>query len=165
MVRLRRARPDEAQALTDLAIRSKRSWGYGEEFMQKVMPDMIVHRGFLEDEHGIVAEENGETLGYAIVGIDGREAFLRDLFVEPAHFRKGVGSALFLESLRHARERGAVTLKLFGDPNAIRFYEHFGMRKIGDEPSIVGEGRTLPIMSIEIDGVRRPRAKEDPGPA
>lgn len=163
MVRLRRARPVEAQVLTDLAIRSKRSWGYSEEFMKNVLPDMVVHPSFLEDEHGIVAEENGETFGYAIVRVDGREAFLRDLFVEPAHFRKGVGSALFLESVRFARDCGAVTLKLFGDPNAIGFYEHFGMQKIGDEPSIVGGGRTLPVMLSAID-VAPVGSKEDPGP-
>lgn len=148
--------------MTDLAIRSKRSWGYSEEFMKIVLPDMVVHPRFLEDEYGIVAEENGETLGYAIVRVDGREAFLRDLFVEPAHFHKGAGGALFLESVRYARDCGAVTLKLFGDPNAIVFYEHFGMQKIGDEPSVVGGGRTLPIMSIAID-VEPQGSKEDPG--
>lgn len=135
--------------------------------MEKVMPDMIVHGRFLEDEHGIVAEESGKALGYAIVRVDGREAFLRDLFVEPAHFRTGVGRALFLESVRYARERGAVTLKLFGDPNAIGFYKRLGMRKVGDEPSIIGDGRMLPIMSIAIAAAedpaeRRPRTLQRP---
>jgi hypothetical protein len=78
----RKATPEEASALTDLAIRSKHSWGYTDDFMQKVMPDMIVHRKFLEEENGIVAEDGGTTLGYAIVRVDGDEAFLRDLFVK-----------------------------------------------------------------------------------
>lgn len=146
----RKAAPDEASALTDLALRSKRSWGYSDEFMKKVMPDMIVHRKFLEEEHGIVAEEGGSVLGYAIVRVDGDEAFLRDLFVEPAYQRKGAGRALFEECKRIARAAGAVRIRLYGDPNAAPFYERLGMRKIGDEPSIVGGGRTTPVMVLDI---------------
>jgi len=147
---LRRARSEEAELLTALAIRSKRAWGYGDDFMEKVMPDMIVHRRFLDEEHGTVAELEGAVLGYAIVKIDGKEALLRDLFVEPEHFRKGIGKSLFEEALRFARDRGATRMKLFGDPNAVGFYESLGMQKIGDQPSIVDGGRTLPIMAIEL---------------
>lgn len=139
--------------MTDLAIRSKQSWGYSDEFMAKVMPDMIVHRKFLEDEHGIVAEVDGVVLGYAIVHIDRPEAFLRDLFIEPQHFRKGIGTALFGEASRIARQGGATRMRLFGDPNAAGFYERLGMRKIGEEPSIVGGGRTTPIMMIDLQPV------------
>ncbi len=46
------------------------------------MPDMIVHREYLANEYGIVAEMDGVAVAYAIVRIDGRTAFLRDLFVE-----------------------------------------------------------------------------------
>ena len=149
-MKFRRARPEEASALTDLATRSKRSWGYSDEFMRKVMPDMIVHRKFLEEENGIVAEDDGTTVGYAIVRVDGDEAFLRDLFVEPSQQRKGIGKALFEESTRLARAAGAVRIRLFGDPNATAFYERLGLRKIGDEPSIVGGGRTTPVMVMDI---------------
>ena len=51
--------PDEAPALTELALRSKRAWAYDEDFMERVMPDMIVHPRHLLFEHGIVAEEDG----------------------------------------------------------------------------------------------------------
>ena len=149
-MRFRKAKPEEATALTALAIRSKRTWGYSDEFTEKVMPDMVVHPQFLEDEYGIVAEDEGATLGYAIVSVDGGAAFLRDLFIEPSHLRRGVGTALFREAVDIARRAGALGMTLFGDPNAIEFYERMGMHKIGDEPSIVGGGRTLPIMEIRF---------------
>jgi len=116
------------------------------------MPDMIVRPDYLIAEHGIVAEEAGTLIGYAIVKIEGDGAYLRDLFVEPDRFRQGIGAALFTEVVRFARERGATSLTLGGDPNAIGFYQRMGMRQIGSEPSIAGNGRMLPIMAMDLSG-------------
>lgn len=118
--------------------------------MQRIMPDMIVHSDFLTAEHGMIAEEAGVVLGYAIVRVAGSEAFLRDLFVEPSRFREGAGRALFEAALRDAKRRGARTMTLEGDPHAIGFYKRMGMRQIGSKPSIAGGGRMLPIMAMNI---------------
>lgn len=149
-IQLRKALPDEADALTDLALRSKRAWGYDQTFMARVMPDMIVRPEYLSAEHGIVAEDDGVIVGYAIVRIDGKAAFLRDLFVEPARFRKGFGRALFQEAARFAQTHGATTLTLVGDPNAVGFYQRMGMSLAGSEPSIAGRGRMLPVMELRL---------------
>lgn len=147
---LRTARVEEAEELTSLAVRSKRTWGYDDDFMQRVMPDMIVHPHYLTAEHGIVAEDGGAIVGYAIVRVEADKAFLRNLFVEPNRFREGIGKGLFQESVRFARQRGAKTIILGGDPHAIGFYKRMGMRRIGDEPSLAGGGRMLPIMARDI---------------
>jgi GNAT superfamily N-acetyltransferase len=149
-MKLRKAEAAEADALTQLALRSKRAWGYDAAFMQSVMPDMVVRPEYLSEEYGIVAEGAGAVLGYAIVRVEGEAAVLRDLFVEPACFRQGVGKALFDEAVRYARERGAVTMTLGGDPHAIGFYKRMRMTQIGSEPSIAGGGRMLPIMSLKL---------------
>jgi hypothetical protein len=39
---------------------------------------------------------------------------------------------------------------LGGDPNAIGFYERMGMRQIDSEASIVGGGRMLPVMALDL---------------
>jgi GNAT superfamily N-acetyltransferase len=148
----RNALPEDAGALTELALRSKRTWGYDERFMELVSPDMVVYSEYLAAEHGIVAEEGGIPVGYAIVRIDGGHASLRDLFVEPHKLRQGVGKALFRETVTYALAFGAQELTLSGDPNAIGFYERMGMRKIGEEPSIVGGGRMLPVMALDLFG-------------
>jgi GNAT superfamily N-acetyltransferase len=75
--------------------------------MTAIMPDMLVHAECLRDEHGIVAEHNGDRVGYTIVRVNGKEAFLRDLFVEPQYFRDGVGRALFHAAADYARQRGS----------------------------------------------------------
>jgi GNAT superfamily N-acetyltransferase len=147
---IRRALPNEAQSLTDLALRSKRAWGYDDDFMERVLPDMVVHEEYLIVEHGLVAEDAGKVIGYAILRVDGVTAHLRDLFVEPDRFGEGVGRALFQEAARLAREYGAESLRLEGDPNAIGFYERMGLRQVGAQPSIVGNGRMLPLMEIDL---------------
>jgi hypothetical protein len=75
---LRTALPSEVQALTELALRSKRAWRYDERFMELVTPHMVVHPEYLMVEHGVVAEESGVTVGCAIARVDGEYAFLRD---------------------------------------------------------------------------------------
>lgn len=149
-VLIREAKPTEADDLTRLAIRSKRAWGYDDDFMNRVMPDMVVHPFYLVEEHGIVAEEDGIPIGYAIVRVDANGAFLRDLFIEPNRFRQGIGAALFEEAVRFARDRGARSMTLGGDPNAVGFYQRMGMRQTGSEPSIAGNGRMLPIMAMDL---------------
>jgi len=147
---IRPAHPSEAAALTDLAIRSKASWGYDAAFMEKARPDMLVSAGDIERAHCLLAEEHGTICGYVLTFIDGEYAFLRDLFIEPAHFKRGLGSDLFRRAIDEAKARGAHRLTLHADPNARAFYEHFGMHCTGETPSIIGNGRTLPIMQLVL---------------
>ncbi|HKU69180.1 MAG TPA: hypothetical protein VJP85_15515 [Candidatus Baltobacteraceae bacterium] len=56
---IRPARPDDAEALTDLAMRSKASWGYDQTFMRNVRDDMVVTRGDIENAHSLVAHNDG----------------------------------------------------------------------------------------------------------
>ena len=40
LLRFRRARPEEAEAITRLALRSKRHWDYSDEFIEAMTPVM-----------------------------------------------------------------------------------------------------------------------------
>lgn len=146
----RKAHPEEAEVLTALALRSKRAWGYDDAFMESVLPDMVVHPEFLRDEYGLAAEDDGKVVGYAILRVDNDVAVLRDLFVDPGRFRQGIGAALFTRAGDYARDCGAKKLRLSGDPNAVGFYKRLGMVQVGEEPSIVGGGRMLPVMEIDL---------------
>ncbi len=148
--RLRRAKLSESEALTNLAMVSKQSWGYSDEFMHRVLPDMIVTQHDIASSHCIVAEIDGELAAYLLVRMNGEEAYVRDLFVHPQYFGRGLGRMLFEEALRYARGNGAVRMTLTSDPNAQAFYEHLGFECIGSEPSIAGNGRVLPLMAYKI---------------
>jgi ribosomal protein S18 acetylase RimI-like enzyme len=146
----RPARPDEAAALTDLAIRSKRSWGYDEAFMERVMPDMLVTPEDIAASFCLLAEDGGEYCGYVLLNIQKQTALLRDLFIDPSYFRLGIGRMLFERALAYARECKVTRLVLEADPNSQPFYERLGMRCTGRVASIAGNGRTLPVMGLNL---------------
>lgn len=150
-MRIRPARPDEADALTDLAMRSKASWGYDPEFMERVRPDMIVSADDIEPAHCLIADDDdGHMYGYVLTFIDGETAHLRDLFIDPAHQRRGLGRELFDHAVAHARAMNALLLRLHADPNAQAFYEQLGMRVTAQVASIIGNGRMLPVMELDL---------------
>lgn len=144
---LRTATPRDAAQLTELALRSKRFWGYDDDFMQAIAPDMIVLPEYLEYEHGIVAEYGNIVAGYAILRIEGAQAHLRDLFVEPAFMNRGLGTVLLGEAIRIARSAGATRIQLVSDPNAVPFYTRRGFSVEAYESSQYLPGRSLPVMS------------------
>lgn len=147
---IRKASVYDAPALTQLALRSKRAWGYDDVFIARIMDDMIVHGDYLRHEHGLVAEERGSILGYAIMRTEDDTAILRDLFIEPAYFKRGIGSKLFAKCVEIARKHSLKRLSLESDPNATEFYERMGMHVAGSVPSSAGNGRTLPLMEMEL---------------
>jgi ribosomal protein S18 acetylase RimI-like enzyme len=149
-LRLRKARPEEAEMLTQLALRSKRAWGYDDAFMRAIHDDMVVRGEYLERDHALVAEEGATIVAYAILHVNGEEAYLRDLFVDPPFMSSGIGSLLFDEMLAFARARAVRRLTLTSDPNAVGFYERYGMRIVGQEASTYVPGRTLPIMAMDL---------------
>ena len=146
----RRANCSEAEALTHLATLSKQSWGYSDAFMHRVAGDMLVTENDIASNYCIVAEIDGATAAYLLVRLNGGEAHVRDLFVHPQHFHRGLGRALFEQAVRYARSHGAARITLTADPNAQGFYEHLGLECIGSEASIAGNGRMLPVMAYKI---------------
>ena len=106
LIHIRSAEPREAELLTGIAMRSKRSWGYDAAFMARVAADMIVTQSDLETGSGLVACINGQIAGYALLEMRAGHAWLRDLFVEPGRFRNGAGRALFEAIRLEARAAG-----------------------------------------------------------
>ncbi len=65
----------------------------------------------------------------------------------PAAMRKGVGRALFAHAEKIARECGAVSLKIVGDPHSEGFYRRMGALLYGREDAAIdGQARFLPLL-------------------
>ena len=137
--------------LTDIALRSKRAWGYDEAFMERIMPDMLVTPEALQTGYGLVAEGDGTPVGYALARmLENSEAFLNDLFIVPERMRSGIGRQLLDAILVWARAQGADRLSLHGDPNAMGFYVRCGFVHEGDVASSFIPGRSLPLMALQL---------------
>jgi GNAT superfamily N-acetyltransferase len=92
----------------------------------------------------LMAEEDGEALGYCTSGesrdpdASAEVGEVRTLFVAPAAWRHGAGSALMAAAFDDLRQRGysEATVWSFSDNHrANRFYEHHGFTRDGTERS------------------------------
>ncbi|MDQ3344679.1 MAG: GNAT family N-acetyltransferase [Chloroflexota bacterium] len=148
--RIRRARPDEADALSALAFRSKAHWDYGADFLALWREEMRLHPDEIAQHEVWVAESSGGVpVGYHRV-LAGDPAELEDLWVEPDALGAGVGRGLFEHAVNVAVGLGASALEIVSDPHAVGFYERMGAVVIGEVPSMLVPGRTLPRMRLDL---------------
>jgi len=152
--RIRRARPDEADALSALAARSKAHWGYDAAFLERVRDAMTLHPEDVDQhEVWVLESSSGDPIGYHRV-MPGDPAELEDLWVEPSAIGSGGGRLLFEHAVDVARSGGASALEIDADPNAVGFYERMGAVQIGETQSTLIPGRTLPRLRILLGSVR-----------
>lgn len=130
----RSANPDEADFLTELALRSKAVWGYSQDFLDSCRPELTVdpNRMDSDDYRCLVAIDSGLILGfYTLEFVSEGEYELAALFVDPAYIGTGIGRSLIRHTIRALSEQHAKRLIIPGDPNASQFYIAAGARQIG----------------------------------
>lgn len=82
--------------------------------------------------NALVAERDGVVLGFAtLIFREDGDAELDGLFVEPPHWRQGVGRALVEAIAARACSLGAKTLYVIGNRHAKEFYVRAGFRLDG----------------------------------
>ncbi len=152
MPRFRRARPGEAEAITRLALRSKRHWGYDEAFMAALTPELTFTPAELEREldHVEVLDSAGGLVGVFRLRRRTELAFLMDLWIEPAAMGRGYGRRAFERAAAVARSWGAGVMELEADPHAEPFYVHLGAVRVGMSPVTVVPGRAVPLMRYAL---------------
>ncbi|MYT21921.1 GNAT family N-acetyltransferase, partial [Streptomyces sp. SID7760] len=108
MVKIRAARPGEAEELGALVLRSKAYWGYSAEFLASCAPELRIQAGEVAERRIVVAEdaEGGRVLGLASLEGGPPVARLGLLFVEPEAIGRGVGRRLYRHALRRAAGLG-----------------------------------------------------------
>ena len=149
---VRRAHLDEAPRLTELALRSKASWGYTPEFMAACRNELTLTAAKLTAWDVWIALVDGTIAGVTALRplADSVEAELEYLFVDPCFQQRGVGAALFAQMIDACRARGVTLLSVDADPHAARIYQRFGFRTVGRSPSGSIPGRTLPRMQLRL---------------
>ncbi|MEM7430778.1 MAG: GNAT family N-acetyltransferase [Pseudomonadota bacterium] len=152
-VNIRPARPEEAEHLSELALRSKGHWGYSAEFLESCRDELRVDADRLgsNDYPCFVAETNDGVLGYyTLEREDASTVELGALFIEPVQIGKGVGRQLMQHAIATASSIGAERLVIQGDPNAESFYQAAGAVKTGTRESGSIPGRHLPLFEIRL---------------
>lgn len=151
-IAIRPASPDEAEAITGVAMRSKAYWGYDEHFMETFRPELTVTPQQIERDHVAVAERDGRIAGFAHLRPESDDTLeLASLFIDTWAIRQGIGQRLWDYALAHARERGYRALTLESDPNAEAFYRRQGAVESGKRESPLMPGRVLTLMTITLE--------------
>jgi N-acetylglutamate synthase-like GNAT family acetyltransferase len=149
-MRIRAARSDEADLISDLAVRSKAYWGYDDDFLAgsriqlAVRPDEVAHRRVT------VAERDGVVVGFYALEGEPPVGVLDLMFVDPDHLRAGVGRRLFAHVVSTAREVGLTAFTIDSDPFAEGFYLAMGAVRTGEAASSVRSGRKLPRLTFAV---------------
>jgi GNAT superfamily N-acetyltransferase len=147
---IRRALPEEANTLTQIAIEAKSYWGYPEHWIKHWESDLTVSSDFIRDNHVYVAERDGEIRGFYALAVSGKKAELEHMWVTPGSIGTGIGKELFLDAMDRAATLEVREIEISADPNAAGFYERMGASQTGEiESNIDGQVRKLPRLRIE----------------
>lgn len=122
---IRRAEPQERLHLEELQRRASLAL---DEFRAELeaYPDAIcLPAEHIDSGSVLVAQEDGAIVGFAVLLTREAAAELDGLFVEPMHWKRGIGRALVLETIHEARRLG-LSLTVVANPSASRFYEQCG---------------------------------------
>lgn len=149
-MRIRAALAQEADALTLIAHKAKRHWGYPEHWIEHWQDDLTISPDFIRDNPVYVAELEGTLLGFSALVIRNKKAVLEHLWVTPEHIGTGIGKELFLHAMQSAAGQDISEVEISSDPNAEGFYQKMGAHRIAEDVSeIDGHERTLPRLTID----------------
>jgi len=150
-MRITRAQPGDAAALTRIAFEAKRHWGYPESWIRRWGEVLTITPEYLRANPAYVASIGQDRVGFYALRLNGEEAILDHLWVIPDRVRKGIGEALFRHGEAIAAQGGAAMLRIGSDPNAEGFYRAMGALTVGRQPApIDGVERFLPQLEKSL---------------
>ena len=150
---IRKVKADEANLISELAIRSKAHWGYDDEFMRLCRDELTHSQQQVEDcrNRYYLAENGREIVGfYKLEKSEQAVIILEALFVDPIAIGQGVGRALFEHAKIIATKLGGRCLEAQSDPFAEPFYRAMGASVVGRKESGSIADRYLPIIHIDL---------------
>jgi GNAT superfamily N-acetyltransferase len=146
---IRPARADEAEALTDLAVRSKAHWGYDNVFLAASRPHLAVGADAIAGGRVFVLEGPTGVLGFHGFLGEPPEGTLEWLFVEEGEMERGYGRRLWQDALQRAGAAGFQRLVIESDRFAEPFYVAMGATRFDERPSPV-DGAPLPLLDVKL---------------
>ena len=146
---IRDAVPEDVNALTRIALKSKAHWGYDSDFMKACIPVLTITPDMISKGRMRVAQDGAsdDILGFSFLKPDTPVSSLDLLYIDPATIGRGAGRALLEDALHYAKAFGG-RVQVESDPHAEAFYLHCGAKRIGTAPSEVIPDRILPLLEF-----------------
>ncbi|QCW98982.1 GNAT family N-acetyltransferase [Aggregatimonas sangjinii] len=143
----------DSDALTQLTIRSKAHWGYGERQIEAWRDELTLTEAYIENNHVYKLLVDTILVGfYAYNAENETDVKLHFLFIEPDYIGVGYGKILLLDFLDRIKNSKFKRVLVDSDPHAEKFYAKFGFKVIGQLKSTI-KHRFLPIMELRIEAL------------
>lgn len=149
---LRPGRADEAELLSEIALRGKAWWGYSPSFLEACRDELTLTP--IDAARTGVAVVDGRVAGFHLIGEVERSGArpgvgeLHMLFTDPDFTGQGVGRVLLEDARAAAAARGWTHLLVESDPNAVGFYSRLGAVPVGERLSGSIPGCSLPLLEV-----------------
>jgi GNAT superfamily N-acetyltransferase len=152
MIRIVRATPKHAEALTHIAHAAKRHWGYPENWIAAWREILTMRPEFIAENAAYCAVEPDRPIGFYVLTTEDDGLHLDHLWIRPPAMGRGIGRALFEHAAAQAIRLGFNLIKIEADPNAEGFYKRMGATRVGTAVGEVeGERRELPLMVYRVE--------------
>ncbi|PFO83539.1 GNAT family N-acetyltransferase [Bacillus cereus] len=146
---VRTASLNEANELSHIALISKATWDYSEEFIQACKEDLTIMDDYIMNNYVYVLESEGIKIGFFSFQRKEEDA-LDFLYLHPNYKGKGYGKLLWQSVVEKAVELGMKCFTIDSDPNAKGYYMKMGAKLIGETPSTVFKDRLLPLLRYDV---------------
>ncbi|MEK0220580.1 GNAT family N-acetyltransferase [Bacillus proteolyticus] len=147
-MKIREALLSEANELSELALHSKATWNYSEEFILACKEDLTITEEYIKSNFVYVLENDNRKIGFF--------SFLRNdnaldfLYIHPRFKGIGYGKIHWKFVIEQANELGIKSFTIDSDPNAKGYYLKMGAKLIGETPSTVFKDRLLPLLQYDV---------------
>ena len=153
-LQMRRARPGDAERLSQIARAAKAHWGYPRAWLAAWEPVLTITPEYLERQLVYVGERGHEMIGFYALEPRGERWSLEHFWVDPPWHGHGVGRKLYGDAVDRVRAIRPGVMVIEADPYAAGFYARMGAQQKGTVPAPV-EGdpaRALPVFEVEVKG-------------
>jgi ribosomal protein S18 acetylase RimI-like enzyme len=147
---IRRARPADADTLTNIARAAKAHWNYAPELLEAWREELTIRREAVLDHPTFVIETGGGIAGWCRLLEEHGEVELQHFWIAPQSMRQGLGRVLLAHVCGELAQAGVEWLAIEADPNAEPFYVACGAVRTGELAApIPGEpDRVRPLLRL-----------------
>ncbi|MCT3762661.1 GNAT family N-acetyltransferase [Elizabethkingia anophelis] len=144
---IKKSEPKYHSELSEIAKKSKRFWGYSDEWMHLWDEDLTLTQEYIAtNEVWHIENESEDIIGFYSFYRENEDFIRLDfLFIKPEYIGYGYGKLLINHFFSQAKLL-ADKIVLDADPYAEEFYQKFGFKTVENKPTKI-EGRFLPVMS------------------
>src|SRR4051794_24614901 len=98
-----RAKPEDAERLTEIAFRAKRHWGYPERWIAKWTHLLTIEPRSIAEQETYTVSLDGALVGFYSLSPGPARMSLEHFWVVPDAMQRGVGRALFAHAVERVR--------------------------------------------------------------